>query len=196
VVLLQDTSAPFANKVAVYDDGVFIYGAKQMINGSLIYKDLFDHKGPVLYLINIIGLSISHGSLIGIWLVNVVLLATAALFMFYAAQLVTNRFIALLSSFYAVFLLAVLEPGNGTQFYALPFISISLYLFINSLSKNKALTIFELAIISCSFVLTLLLQPNLVTLWVGFGLVTLANLLKDNNYMVLCKYILALCHKT
>ena len=190
IILLQDHLAPFANKVAEYDDGVFIYSAKEMINGALIYKDIFDHKGPLLYLLNIFGLVLFGGNLSGIWMVDLIFLGTAALFMFKAAHLFVSRFIALLAVTYALLLLAVLEPSNGTQFYALPLLSIALYLFLKYFIDNRNFTVFELAIIACSCTLTFLLQPNLIPLWLGFGLVASAKMLKEKNYLSLSKNLL------
>lgn len=190
IILLQDPFAPFANKVAAYDPGVFIYSAKEMIRGGLIYKDFFDHKGPVLYLLNVIGLVLFDGNLVGIWIIDLASLTTAAFFMFKAAELFTSRFVALLAVSYTLFLSAVLEPGNSTQFFALPFICISLFLFLRSFAEDRDFKMFDLVLIAGSFTLTFLLQPNLVTLWCGFGTVALTKGLSEKNVRYLCRNFL------
>jgi len=48
-VLLQSPLAPFAKSINGVDSSVFIYSAKHILDGQLIYKDIVDHKGPFLY---------------------------------------------------------------------------------------------------------------------------------------------------
>lgn len=182
VILLQSPCAPFANKVAEYDAGVFIYSAKQMINGGLIYKEIFDHKGPVLYLINAAGLILFNGNLTGIWLMELISLFVTAIFLYKTAHLFADQFISSLATIYSLFVLASLEPGHGTQYYALPFISVSLYIFLKCFKQRTYFTKHQMITISFAFTLTLLLQPNLVTIWVAFGVVTILDLLIKKNY--------------
>lgn len=51
------------------DSSVFRYVAYVMKKGGIPYRDTFDHKGPVLYLINYLGLLIN---LNGVWIVEVI----------------------------------------------------------------------------------------------------------------------------
>ena len=192
IILMQDPFAPFANKTASYDPGVFTYSAKEMIRGGLIYKDFFDHKGPVLYLLNVIGLILLGGDLTGIWLVDLVCLATATFFLYKSAELFASKFVALLAVVYTLFLSAVLEPGNGTQFFALPFICISLFLFLKSFVEEGDFKKIDLMVVAGSFALTFLLQPYLVTLWCAFGAVTITLRLYEKNYRYLLRNFLVI----
>jgi hypothetical protein len=184
-ILLQEPFAPFANKVAAYDPGVFIYSAKQMLGGGLIYKDIFDHKGPVLYLANVAGLVLLDGDLTGIWLVDLLALLTAAAFAFKVTVILAGKRNGLLAAVYMLLLLAALEPGDSTQFYALPFICISLYLLVKNMSGNIRFKPRTVVPIAACFTLTLLLQPNLVTLWCGFGIAVLFKLIYEKEYAYL-----------
>ena len=38
------------------DNGVFLYGGQQLLAGKTPYLDFWDHKGPLIYFINAIGL--------------------------------------------------------------------------------------------------------------------------------------------
>ncbi|MBI5444816.1 MAG: hypothetical protein HY900_26835 [Deltaproteobacteria bacterium] len=186
LILLQSPLAPFANKTSEYDGGVFIYGARELLRGARIYEDFFDHKGPLLYLLNALGLWLAGGRLVGIWWMEVVTLWVAALFSYKAARLLSGRFVALCSAVYALSLLSVLQPGQGAQHYALPFLGISLFLFVRGLARADARDEFfrtrELVCISVCFALVLLLQPNLAAPWAGFGLSTAVVLLVRGRY--------------
>lgn len=170
-IMLQEPFAPFASKSAPYDAGVFVFVAKKMLAGALVYRDIFDHKGPLLYLFNMLGLTVSRGSVTGIWVVDLLCLSVSSLLMYRTARLFGGRFSALLSVLYALFLLSVLEPGDGTQFYALPFLNLTLYLTSRRLKQGEEMRVFEIAAMAFSFAAVLLLQPNLVAIWCVFAIV-------------------------
>ena len=47
------------------DNGVFLYGGQQLLVGKTPYLDFWDHKGPLIYFINALGLMIGKGSRAG-----------------------------------------------------------------------------------------------------------------------------------
>ena len=53
---------PGNNRPPAEDSSVFLYIGKRMLEGKLPYRDLFDHKGPILYLIEVLGLRLSPHS--------------------------------------------------------------------------------------------------------------------------------------
>ena len=71
---------PGNNRPPTEDSSVFLYIGKRMLEGKLPYRDLFDHKGPILYLIEVLGLCLSPQSTDGVWVLEVLnLLVTTAL---------------------------------------------------------------------------------------------------------------------
>ena len=55
------------------DASVFLYIGKQMHAGKIPYVDLFDHKGPALYLIQYLGYLIWPSSVAGgVWILEVI----------------------------------------------------------------------------------------------------------------------------
>ncbi|MFQ9073882.1 MAG: hypothetical protein ACLR43_15090 [Faecalibacillus faecis] len=51
-----------------------------MFNGKVPYKDLFEQKGPLLYLIYGIGYLISHDTFLGVYLLEVISYTILAIF--------------------------------------------------------------------------------------------------------------------
>ena len=187
-ILLQSPLAPFAKSVNGVDSSVFIYSARQILNGQIMYKDIVDHKGPFLYFINVLALFIFNGKFIGIWFFEIISLFLASIMMYKTALFFAGRipsFFAVVTAF--LFLVQLLIGGNFTEEWALPLISIAMYIFVAYLKENKPLTIVRLFVLSLTFVLTLMLQANMVVLWTGFGLVLLIKWIVEKKYKELIR---------
>src|SRR3990172_8300854 len=64
------------------DNGVFLYGGQQLLAGKTPYVDFWDHKGPLIFYINALGLLIGSGSRWGVWILEFVFLLLTALGLF------------------------------------------------------------------------------------------------------------------
>lgn len=71
------------------DSSVFKYIAYAMSKGQMPYKDIFDHKGPLLYLINYLSLYISFWR--GIWVVEFFFMLATVLCLFKILRLFCKR---------------------------------------------------------------------------------------------------------
>jgi hypothetical protein len=60
------------------DNGVFLYGGQQLLTGKTPYLDFWDHKGPLIYFINALGLLVGKGSRWGVWGVEFIFLSLTA----------------------------------------------------------------------------------------------------------------------
>jgi hypothetical protein len=60
------------------DNGVFLYGGQQLLAGKIPYLDFWDHKGPLIYFINALGLLFGKASRWGVWGVEFIFLALTA----------------------------------------------------------------------------------------------------------------------
>ena len=59
-----------------------------MFNGKVPYKDLFEQKGPLLYLIYGIGYLISHDTFLGVYLLEVISYTILAIFFLKLLELI------------------------------------------------------------------------------------------------------------
>jgi len=189
-VLLQSPLAPFAKSTNGVDSSVFIYSARQILNGQIMYKDIVDHKGPFLYFINVAALFVFNGKFIGIWIFEIISLFTASIMMYKTARFFAGK----ISSFFAIvtailFLVPLLWGGNLTEEWALPFISIATYIFVAYFKENKPLDIIRLVILSLTFVLTFMIRANMVAVWAGFGIVLLIKWIVEKKYKELIRNV-------
>ena len=53
-----------------HDYAIFSYIGQQILRGKIPYTDLWDHKPPLIFYMNALGLKLAGGSLLGIWLLE------------------------------------------------------------------------------------------------------------------------------
>ena len=197
LILLRSQVAPFSCGVLWTDSSVFIYTAQQMIDGQLIYKEVFDHKGFTLYLLNIIGLKIFNGNWMGIWVLQLFCYFVTATFLYKTLRFFYNKKITVLAVVTVLLYQGAIEfGGNISETWALPFTSIALYVFTQYFVKQKQFSIVQLFILSATFILTLFLRPNLVALWGAFGIVVIFDLVQSKRWkdmLFYTFYVLIFC---
>lgn len=167
IIVLQSPLRPFGSGISGVDSSVFRYIGREMARGQLPYRDIFDHKGPLLYLINYIGENTLKGY--GTWLIELLFMFVTIVSLYKVARLFTDRFVALFPVIIALLPMSLyFEQGNLVEEYALPFISISLYIFLKSIINKESLSRRNIFILGAMFSCVALLRPNMVVVWVVF----------------------------
>ncbi len=173
---------------SLVDSSVFRFMGMMITKGYTPYLNLFDHKGPLLYLINALGYVIDNIS--GIWFIEVFFMLFSFYFIYKTAKLKTNSFLSLIVLlFTTINLFTYFEAGNLTEEYALLFIMISLYIFVDYLLNDK---VNRLRIIICGFCFAsvCLLRINMIPCWIVFMIAILIKCLKNKEYQKLINYII------
>lgn len=169
------------------DSSVFRYVAFAISKGQIPYRDTFDHKGPLLYLINYLGRLI-HPQF-GVWLFELLVIFVTIVFLYKCIyQTYKNSLLASLSTFIALSLLSsYFEGGNLTEEYAMPLIVIATYIFGDYFLKNRTSS-WKLIICGLCGGFVLMLRPNMAIAWLVFPVFVLINELKHKKYVRLCCY--------
>jgi len=133
VFLFSCTTSPLYEHYPFWfhgDSGIFQEMGVCLLQGGTPYVDLFDHKGPMLWLIQAFGIWISpRWGLMA--LQSFFLFAT--LFMWYkSSEMLTGKRAAslIVSLLCLVFLMAFYQRGNLCEEWSLPFISLPIYIYI------------------------------------------------------------------
>lgn len=157
IILLP--SMPLFHKIPLRDSSIFLYIGTHILQGEIPYRDIWDHKGPLIYYINALGLILGNGSRWGLWVIEVVSLLVSTIFLYLIIKKYFGRFSAIASSIaFLISICSVIDFGNYTEEFALPFQAGILYLFLRKKIVNKR-EIFLVGILSaCLF----LLRPNLI----------------------------------
>jgi len=169
------------------DQSVFKTVSMLIRKGYVPYKDTFDHKGPIIYIINLLGDYISTYR--GIWIVELVFLSLTFFFLYKLARLRCGVFMAIASLMYAYTNLSYYYgTGNLVEEYALLFIAISLFIFCDYFFNDK-ITVFRLILIGWCFGVVLLLRENMISVWIVFCVAVAIKKCKDKQYADIAKYL-------
>lgn len=147
------------------DSGVFIYIGDKILAGQVPYRDIWDHKGPLIYFIDALGLALGGHARWGIWALEFVSLFLSAILShkilarYYGIGPAVLTTIAWLAS-----IPLVLEGGNLTEEYALPlqFLALYLYLVRDARQPDNPKNLLYFVIIGVLAGLGFFLRPNII----------------------------------
>ena len=119
------------------DSFVFWFVGKALNNGMVPYRDVFDHKGPLLYFINALGDLVGGFRGIGIlevifWICFLIILRKT-----YKILKISKLNFSLTALLLPLLLSPILVAGNITEEYSLPFIAFGNYYLIKMFVDRK-----------------------------------------------------------
>lgn len=127
------------------DSGVFLYFGWRILNGELPYRDIWDHKPPVIFYLNALGLAITDGSRWGVWVIELIFLFLAAYLGYQLLKKVFGLLPAVLSLLiWLLALVPLLQGGNFATEYALTWQFAALWLFYHADKSKKPLRVYFL----------------------------------------------------
>ncbi|MDO4490606.1 MAG: hypothetical protein Q4B85_06045 [Lachnospiraceae bacterium] len=195
LIMMQSNMNPVHTMLPNVDSGVFHYVASVMKDGGLMYRDTFDHKGPLLYAINYAGMLLHYYS--GAWFLEFLCILAWAGCTYRTARLFCGR----VGSCFTVFLsttavLSCFLGGGYPESYSLCCISGALYIFSDYYLNQK---ISRLRLVVCGGLMgcVLMLKPNLISVWLVFCISSIILKLMNREVKELLSlmgfFILGLC---
>ncbi|MDT2827525.1 prepilin-type cleavage/methylation protein [Enterococcus viikkiensis] len=182
---------PFSKVLSGHDSSMFLYFGRGISDGLVPYKDMLDHKGPFLFIIEYMAILIGFGNIsMGIWIVECLFLLGSIIFLFKTSCLYVES--KLVSSVALAFMTPIFilcyDGGNYSEEFALLFISISFYLFSKAVLQ-KNVSQLEYVLIGICGAATFFIRINMISLWVVFCLVVLFENLFNKRINLLLKQI-------
>ena len=184
-------SSPFIKYLSP-DSSIFYTMGRSAANGTVLYKEIADHKGIYLFFFNWIGAWLTPNSMNGLFLVEIffawIKLACVykCTFLFTKDRaksfLAAMLFMAVATNFFSW------NTGNLAEQFALSFQLISLYFMACYMEENrqkggvtehKSIYMFIHGVCAC---IVLFVQANLIAMWIPFG-IGLAILLFKEKYV-------------
>lgn len=173
---------------ASIDSSVFQYIASLMHKGAMPYRDTFDHKGPLIYFVNWLGMFIAYYR--GVWVIELFSLCVSFLLCYKIARLAASKLVSCIAvAICGLLWFDYFDGGNFTEEYAVPFLAVSLFIFLDYFLHRK-ITWFRLAACGFSFGAVCLLRINMISLWVVFCLQVLILCIKEKQWVQLRKFVI------
>ncbi len=166
VILFSHSALLSGNTGSMHvDSQVYIYAAQQILKGKILYRDVFDHKGPVMYLFECAGVFLSDKEYTGLWIIQwlVFVSGTAPLFVFWTKKynplLVVTAMLLMVSWVFRTKTIG----DNLPEIYAVSLTSLCYFLFLKISETKKDFRSYHIFSGACSFAL-FLIKPNLIIL--------------------------------
>lgn len=166
-----------------WDSAIFAAVGNALNHGRVLYTEIVDNKGPLLYFIDALGLAINYD--FGLFFIEFIFFCLGAFFAYKTAMLITknSRWISCLAVIFSMLLfLPTLQGGNFTEEYAILFINIATYFVAKFIFNDYKLKWYELSIIGMCFAATFLLRANLCAFFLAEIIVLLVYMIKDKKY--------------
>ncbi len=158
--------SPLNMQFTYSDSGVFLYTGWRILNGELPYRDIWDHKPPVIFYINALGLAIADNSRWGVWLIELAALFLAAYLGFQLLRKTLGIFPAIFSLLlWLLSLVQVLQGGNLPTEFTLPLQFTALWLVYHADKSKRPHWIFFL--IGLTGAIAFFIKQTAVGIWIA-----------------------------
>ena len=170
------------------DSSVFFYVGSGMADGLVPYRDMFDHKGLLIYFINWLGASLGIG-LIGVWLVESVLYVLSMCWLFHSVRQWSTSSIALsVCMVYMWMFFRFASGGNLTETYSVYFILLSWLYFVEDIlhAELRKRTLFAAGLAAGAI---LMLRPNMFAVCIPIGGYAVLSCIKTGDWRAFLKHV-------
>lgn len=131
------------------DANIFFTMGKSMLSGKVLYRDVFDHKGPVLYLLYGLGWLLDHTGFIGVFVLEICGFAVFLGLGLCTAELLRGKPLHpvwCLVPAAAVAACRAFSHGGSAEELLLPFLAAALYGLVKCLTANRQMPLRTVAL--------------------------------------------------
>lgn len=122
------------------DINLYFNMGKAMMNGKALYSEVFDHKGPVIFIIYGIGYLISNTSFLGVFVIECLLWFCMVIMSYLTARLYLDKIYGfIVAVIFPVFMLTHTDNGGSAEEFIAIFQVVSLFLFIKFFKEKEPL---------------------------------------------------------
>ena len=195
VLLYRSTSSPIYPMNLWVDSNAALTIGRGMINGTVVYRDLFDQRGPYFYFIHAISALISDHSFTGVFILEVIF-STIFLYYSYKTLLIYTTDKAAIFGLPLVSLLIyhskAFAVGDSPEEFILPLITISFYYLLLLMHGNGTWlgNKFNLVLNGFAFGAVFWIKFNAAGFWIGWFLIIFFFLISKRKYREILPFAL------
>ncbi|MGN1319474.1 MAG: glycosyltransferase family 39 protein, partial [Lachnospirales bacterium] len=191
IMILSTKSSPLYLLNDWVDTQSYYTMGKGIFNGKAIYKDLFEQKGPLFYLIYGFGYLINTHNLYGVYFIEGIVASIVFIYTYKIASMYLSKEMSIVT----VCLLPIIiynknfmRYGGSCEEFMIPIILMSFYYFIKSFRcecKDSKYMLINGVLGSCVF----MMKFNVSIFFIGLGLFVFIMNIYKKNYKALIKNI-------
>lgn len=156
------------------DANCFFTVGKSVVHGNVLYKDIFEQKGPILYFIYSLAYLVSRLSFTGAYFLEIVFDFFFLVFSYLTIGLFVNRkiirIVLLCITSIVIFSCPAFQMGGSSEEFSLPLIAVCLYISVKCIKEKQKLKKWHWVIIGITAGLILWIKFSLLGFYIGFGL--------------------------
>ncbi|MGN1433684.1 MAG: hypothetical protein ACI4XI_08280 [Ruminococcus sp.] len=174
------------------DANCFFTVGKSMTSGMVVYRDIFEQKGLLLYVIHALAYLISNDTFFGVFVFEVISATAVMIFAFkilflYDCKKSAFIFAPLFSA--VIYSSHAFCQGDSAEEFCLPFLMCGLYLSLKSLKQKKAFSVKQLFCIGIISGCVLWIKYTMLGFFIGFVIVPLIMILRNREWKYLLKCV-------
>ncbi len=177
-----------------FDANCYFTVGKSLWKGLVVYKDLFEQKGPLLYFLHALAYLVSQDTFLGVYFLEVIAASFFAYFVYKIILLFSKKplwvFIPLVMTL--IYTSASFSHGDSAEEFCLPLLTYGLYLLLKNQKTKETLSFREALLLGLTSGMVLWIKFSLLGFYLGWIIMPLITYLKDKKYRELGTLILGI----
>ena len=165
------------------DINIIFSVGKSFWKGKIVYRDLFEHKGPLMYAITSVAALVSKTSFTGVWILEIV---AASIFLITAKELIRtirpNATGLLLPGIAYLIYHSKAFVGGTAEEFCLPMLGIALLIGVRAVMNSRMPRFKESIVLGVTAGIVFWIKYNMVGFYIGFLLLFIGFAWKDRNW--------------
>ena len=191
ILQIPHSMAPWGNGNYPTDICIYARIAGWMNQGLVLYQDMFDHKGPLVFPVYIVYWLTSSATPYGVWLLDIFILFLSLCLIYRMAKLyVANNHALLIASLMACFIQLPFVDEGGSDWLVMPGCIYSCYLLAKRLKDEQYCSLKEIFLFSASVAICMMIKPNTSACMIPIAGFILWHLIRHYDPRVFGRYAL------
>jgi len=169
------------------DSNCYFTVGKSMFNGKVVYRDIYEQKGVLLYFIHGIAYLISNTTFIGVFIFEVIIFAAFLYISYLCARLFVSYALSL--CFLPVMACSImtsisLRQGDSAEEFCLPFLVLPIYMFLKSVKGGDGSGVpstKEIILLGMGAACVLWIKYTLLGIYIGYVLCAVLMCITDKQ---------------
>ena len=195
VITVCSKSSPLYPLNDWVDANCFFTVGKSMVNGKVLYRDIYEQKGFYLYALHALAYCISNTTFLGVYILEIIISFLFLLISYKTIRLFCNKEAVVLIPLFAalIYTSAAFCHGDSAEEFCLPLIAYPLYLGISNV-KNSHISLSRRDALSVGLTagVVLFIKFSMLGFYVGWFLIPSYLYVKQHDYRGLMQTILCI----